>query len=325
MDGETIEMVVDATYVFVSDENLLGQLSQRVPPPSLAMKLVSMLNTSELLPASTLEKLLLVLAVLCGARKDDHQSSVTMSKDYLQQELGGQKVNEQVHLDPIASMLRATAAQSQDLVAGNGLGLILGYLSSSTQPAGIYLAALRVLLALSSGEHAQQAHKNISSIVQARGVLPVLHTLTRSLATLSSSINPAQMQVVLHGCAVLGKVCGESRVKVEEGELVQVVDVLGGQAIDANEEDIMLASVRTLRDLSFNAANWPRISTHALPRLMEILLADKTGMFVLRCRLLMCRLLMCRLLMCRNVSKLTFHSTQEVDQVEDHLSPPPSS
>mmetsp|Transcript_27167 Transcript_27167/g.43652 ORF Transcript_27167/g.43652 Transcript_27167/m.43652 type:complete len:1980 (+) Transcript_27167:563-6502(+) len=269
-DPAVLRQLIGAMYSFVSDEALLQSLTRRIAPPTLAMKLLGMLGgkTGVILDYPTMEMVLLVVAVLCGARDGDQLKDGEMEQATdLSQDQKAQLAQEQ---------------QTKDLVASNGTALVLPILSSAQQHPALVLAAFRVLLSVCSSAVAAER------VAKAGGIPFVVRALDDSLNVEGQSTDGDHlvMQLRLYGINLFGRLCGGASSR--GGSLANVsaddvrygvraiTKVLDHQPAHGSAEDklaIQLIAVRALRNLSYHSANWEAIVSVSLPQLIEILLA----------------------------------------------------
>jgi len=262
MDASIVDKTVSSIYIFVSDENLLVLLSKRIAPQMLAMKLVNLLNTSSgLIVPHVMEMLLLIVAILCGARQNDHIKNQNLSNDSTN------------FASPIEKMLSGTSIQTSELVLANGINFLLPLLNSSNPP-GVILATLRTLLAISTNA-IQKAEK----LIAAGGIGNIVNSIERSISKADESGEQVHQQIVLYGMTLFSTICGRNGVRIalspsQQSQVKNGIQIIAS-CLECNDIDLVVSSVRTLRECSFQSSNWDAVAEKALPRLMEMLLADK--------------------------------------------------
>jgi len=267
-DPAVVRQLVGAVYSFVSDEHLLETLTRRIAPSTMAMKLLGLLggrNASHL-DSHTKEMLILVVAVLCGARDGDQ------FKD---------DVNDIESEAPSAS-----ETQTRDLVASNGASLVLPLLSSSQHQPALVLAVFRLLLAVCKSPN------GATTVAKAGGVSAVVRALDDSLNVEGNSSESYQLVYNLrqYGITLFGKLCGNSLGRGGESTtlteastddvrhgvraITRVLEQGISSASTTEKLSMQRSVVRALRNLSFQSGNWETIASHSLPQLIEILLSD---------------------------------------------------
>ncbi len=261
MDASIVEKTISSIYMFVSDENLLVALSKRIAPQMLAMKLVNLLNTSSgLIAPHVMEMLLLIVAILCGARLNDH--------------IKNQNLQDQTAFSSsIERMLAATSAQTSELVLANGINLLLP-LVNINKPPGVILAALRTLLAI-----ATNAIQKTDKLIAAGAIGNIVSCMERSIPLADDQGEQVHQQIVLYSMTLFSTLCGRNGVRIalspsQQSQVKSGIQVIAS-CLECNDLDLLLAGVRTLRECSFQSGNWDAVAEKALPRLMEMLLADK--------------------------------------------------
>jgi len=264
-DPMVLRQLVGAVYSFVSDASLLESLSRRIAPPTMAMKLLGLLGGQHArsLDMHTIEMLLLVVAVLCGARDGD-----------------------QLKTDAELAEATPTETQTRDLVASNGSQLILPLLSSSRDQPALVLAVFRLLLSVCSSMNGATA------VAKAGGITAVVRALDDSLHVEASDADAGNLvtQLRQYGIALFGRLCSGGNasggrsdtistataddVRYGVRAITRVLDQPNHAASDHERLAMQLSAVRALRSLSFHSGNWEAIASVALPQLIEMLLSN---------------------------------------------------
>jgi len=252
-DAAMAARVIEVTFSMCSDPALLPRLCATISPPVLATRLLNLASAGGM-DAFSLERLTLTLAVLCGARPSDHDP------------------DEVEFDDPVPTVIAATAPQTRAIVAANGAPVIVPMLAHAS--AGVVLAALRCLLVVcSDGGDAR--------IVQARGLEQTVAAMQLALKQGGGddARKAAHMQSLLYSTALFGRLAGgaHARRHALDASVVRRGVALVGECLHCDEPDVMLAAVRALKELCLQSGNWTAVAELALPRLLEILLADKSG------------------------------------------------
>ena len=253
-DPSLARPLVSALYSIVNDEQLLQSLLSRISSPTLAMKLVSMLGSSEAVPdGATMEMVLLVLAVLCGAKSDAENLA-------------------QVNGDEDVTDVDSSVMQAKELVASNGISMILPLLRPPIQgQEALILAVFRLMLTLCVSKSAAE------TIASRRGIEAVVNAMCDALAPGAQGYVPEELllQIRLYGISLFGVLCGSGNHQTEDDRtsVRQGVRAIAKALEDARAGDgqVAKAAMRALKELSFHNANWDVLATDALPRLMEVL------------------------------------------------------
>jgi len=267
-DPLVLRQLIGAVYSFVSDEALLESLTNRMSPATMAMKLLNLLGASVTgaLDQASVEMLLLVVAVLCGARESDHEET------------------DSALATPEQKAQRDQEQQTRELVASNGAPLIIPLLSSAQQQPALVLAAFRLLVSVCKSE------KGAQGVAKAGGINAVVQALNDSLQIEGNSSETHQLvfQLRLYGLTLFGTLCGGNSssgtlsttsvddIRVGVKAITKVLDDPGSVLHD-EKQAIQVAAVHALRDLSCHSGNWETISSIALQQLIEILLADDSA------------------------------------------------
>lgn len=263
-DLTTACRVVEATFSFVSDPTLLPKLAINISPSTLATRLIQIGGGSNknVLPGHILEQLVLTLAVLAGARPMDYR----MLTDVEAQELG---------VEDLPAIIKSTAPQTRSLIAANASPFLVALARESypSQP-GVALAVLRCILAVALETN------NGDRIVANGGLQAALQAMADTMkAGDAPDTSSPQTQILLHSIALFARLCGGSRPRDAGRDLDSVRKglYLLNNALDSHEPECMLNAVRALRECSFQSGTWSTIAETSLPRMVDMLLADKTG------------------------------------------------
>ncbi|GBG34029.1 E3 ubiquitin-protein ligase NEDD4 [Hondaea fermentalgiana] len=264
-DPHVLQQLVGAVYSFVSDASLLEVLTRRIAAPSMAMKLLGLLGGAHAnsLDMHTVEMLLLVVAVLCGARDGDQFAD-----------------------DVALAEATASETQTRDLVASNGSQLILPLLGSVHHQPALVLAAFRLLLSVCSSVNGATA------VAKNGGVTAVVRALDDSLGIETGSAEAGHLvtQLRQYGIALFGRLCSGGNASGGRSDTIStataddvrfgvraIARVLEAPSVGASNEEhlaMQLSAVRALRSLSYHSGNWEAIASVALPQLIEMLLSS---------------------------------------------------
>jgi len=234
-DPSAMKAVIAGVYSMVGEEDLLNLLTSRIAPPTLSVRLLEMLgNQNSGLDDVSIEMLLLIVAILCGASNTN-------------------------------ALIEQQQQNTRDIVASNGVPLIMPFLLSGYNKPAIVLAVFRILLAVA------QSPTCIPKL--AAGVPSVVAALDDSMTAQGSTAAGLELllDLRLHGISLFSAICGNTNIKSE--------DVRSGirvmtKVLEGSNDQIKTAIVEALRDLSKAKSNWTPIAELALPQLVEILLAQ---------------------------------------------------
>ena len=249
---------INIIYGSISDDFLLKLLLETINQSMIAMKLLEFIKSTNLSEhQASIEKVLLIIGVLCGAQEIDTQT--TNSKT--------------IQIESIERKQQ----QTSDLVATNGGTLIVPLLYSVNEKPAIVLAALRVLLQISKSNDALYQLLNVGAIHAV--LLSMISSFSMEGSTVES--NELIFNLQLFGLNLLSVLCRQQEIVPQAiNDLHRVLQIIVQKLSikqhnnQRNQLLIQEAIINLIVCLSNHKSHWQIIIEDTLPQLVDMFLVD---------------------------------------------------